>query len=145
MPRRRPTDHADRVERLLTQAGTLPHGPTRVELCEEAVRIADLHKDPELAYRSRQELIDAACFGGRPDLLIVAYSWCLATFDRGDEVGVSAYHVLWRMKWVVCALPKFPEIELAAIHGMLDDMERRFRDYAGSIQPVVGYRRAVAL
>jgi hypothetical protein len=49
------------------------------------------------------------------------------------------------MKWVVAALPKFPEIELATIHGMLDDMERRFRDYGGSVQPVVGKRRMVAL
>lgn len=143
-PSRHP-DHVDQIDRLLAQAGALPHGPTRVELCEEAVRIADLHNDPELAFRARQELVDAACFGGRPDLLIVAYSWCLATFDRGDGTRVSARELLWRMKWVVGALAKFPEITLPTIHGMLDDMERRFRDYDGCIRPVVGLRRTVAL
>jgi hypothetical protein len=144
MPRRRSTDHAEQVERLLTEAGNLPHGPSRVDLCEEAVRLADLHNDADLAYRARQELIDAACFGGRPDLMIVAFTWCLAAFDRGD-VSVWARDLLWRMKWVVGALPKFPEIDLATIHNMLDDMERRFREYDGSVQPVVGLRRSVAL
>jgi hypothetical protein len=146
MPKRpRPTDHAEQVERLLAQAGTLPHGPTRVDLCEEAARVADLHNDLELGYRAREELVEAACFGGRPDLLIVGFSWCLSTFDQDPSGGISVFQLLWRMKWVVGALPKFPEIELATIHQMLDDMERRFRDFGGSLQPVVGKRRMVAL
>jgi hypothetical protein len=146
MPKRsRPTDHSDQVDRLLAQANSLPHGPTRVELCEEAARIADLHNDPELAYRARDELVEAACFGGRPDLLIVGFSWCLSTFDQNPDGNISAFQLLWRMKWVVGALPKFPEIELATIHRMLADMERRFAEFGGSIQPVVGKRRMVAL
>jgi hypothetical protein len=146
MPKRsRPTDHADQVDHLLAQANTLFHGPTRIELCEEAARIADLHNDPELAYRAREELVEAACFGGRPDLLIVGFSWCLSMFDQDDGGSISAFQLLWRMKWVVGALPKFPEIELATIHRMLDDMERRFAEFGGSLQPVVGKRRMVAL
>jgi len=146
MKRSRRDNHADQVERLLAEAEALPQGPTRIELCEEAVRIADSHNDPGLAYRAREELVDAACFGGRPDLLIVGFSWCLSMFDTdGAESEISPYQVLWRMKWVVGALAKFPEIELATMQGMLDDMERRFRDYGGSTQPVVGMRRAVAL
>src|SRR6478672_57320 len=142
MPKRsRPTDHGEQVERLLVQANTLPHGPTRIELCEEAARIADLHNDPELGYRAREELVEAACFGGRPDLLIVGFSWCLSTFDQDPSGGISVFQLLWRMKWVVGALPKFPVIELATIDQMLDDMERRFREFGGSLQPVVGKRR----
>jgi hypothetical protein len=129
----------------LSQAEALPPGPTRIELCEEAARLADTHNDSELAYRAREELVEAACFGGRPDLLIVAFSWCLSTFDRDPDGPISLYSLLWRMKWVVSALPKFPEIELTTIYGMLDDMEKRFRDFGGSIQPVVGKRRSVAL
>jgi hypothetical protein len=145
MKQRRQTDHSEQVEALLGEAANLPHGPTRVGLCEEATRIADLHGDPTVAFRARQELVDAAAFGGRPDLLIVAYAWCLSWFDWGEDDGVSLHHVLWRMKWVVNVLPRFPEIELAAIHRMLGDMERRFREFGGSVQPVVGMRRSVAL
>src|SRR6059036_1785638 len=101
MKRPKANDHADQIERLLGQASVLPHGSTRVDLCEEAVRIADLHNDTALAYRSRQELMDAACFGGRPDLLVVAFTWCLAVFDRGEESGIALYELLWRMKWVM--------------------------------------------
>lgn len=146
MPKRsRPTDHAEQVDRLLAQANTLPHGPTRIELCEEAAGIADLHNDPELAYRAREELVEAACFGGRPDLLIVGFSWCLSMFDKDNGGNISAFQLLWRMKWVAGALTKFPEIELVTIHQMLDDMERRFAEFGGSIQPVIGKRRMVAL
>jgi len=144
MKRSRRTEYTDQVDRLLAQASDLPHGPTRVELCEEAVRIADMHNDSMLAYRAREELVEAACFGGRPDLLIVGFSWCLATFDRKED-DIPAYPLLWRMKWVIGALPKFPEIELATIDRMLDDMERRFRDFGGSLQPVIQKRRMVAL
>jgi hypothetical protein len=145
MSRRKHDDHEDQIERLLAEADALPHGPTRVELCEEAVRLADLHHLEHLSSRAREELVDAASFGGRPDLLIVAFSWCLSTFDKDPENDFSAYSLLWRMKWVVTALPKFPEIELETIERMFDDMERRYRDYAGSIQPVLHKRRDVAL
>ena len=128
----------------MAQAGTLPHGPTRVELCEEAARVADLHGDPELGYRAREELVEAACFGGRPDLLIVGFSWCLSTFDSDPTGRIPALPAPVADE-VGGGLPKFPEIELATIHGMLDDMERRFRDFGGSLQPVVGKRRMVAL
>jgi hypothetical protein len=145
MKRQKSSDHAEHIERLLAEADALPHGPTRVELCEEATRVADSHNDTALAYETREKLIEAACFGGRPDLLIVAFSWCLSTYDREPEADISAYQLLWRMKWVAAALPKFPDIELATIQNMLDDMERRFRDYDGSLQPVVHKRRTVAL
>ena len=144
MPRKRVSDHIDQVERLLAEAEGLSHGSARVELCEEAVRIADSHEDVPLAYRAREALVEAACYGGRPDLMIVAFSWCLSTYDRDKDASIPAYQLLWRMKWVVVALPKFPEIELSTIHNMLDDMERRFAIF-GSLQPVVGKRRSIAL
>ena len=145
MTRRKPDDHEAQIEGLLSQAVGLPHGPTRVELCEEAVRLADLHNLDHLSSRAREELVDAASFGGRPDLLIVTFAWCLSKFDQDADNDFSAYSLLWRMKWVVVALPKFAEIELDTIDRMFDDMERRYRDYGGSIQPVVHKRRTVAL
>jgi len=145
MARRRESDHVDHVERLLDQANDLPHGPTRIELCEEAVRVADSHGDTTLAFRARDELTTAASMGERPDLMIVSFSWCLSMFDRKEDTGISAFQLLWKMKWVAAAIPRFPEIELATIHKMLDDMERRFREHSGSIQPVVHKRRSVAL
>ncbi len=145
MAKHRESDHTEQVERLLEQAKELKHGPTRIELCEEAVRLADSHGDLPLAFKARDELMRAAETGGRPDLMIVSFSWCLSMFDRKEDTGISPFQLLWKMKWVVADLPSFPEIELPTIHKMLDDMERRFRDHSGSIQPVVGMRRSVAL
>jgi hypothetical protein len=144
MRRRSAADHSDQIERLLGEANSLPHGATRIELCEEAARIADAHGDLGLAYRARDQLVEAACYGARPDLMIVAFSWCLSTYDRHPEQDISEYVLLWRMKWVIGSLANFPDIDGATIQRMLDDMERRFRAYGGSIQPVLGKRRSIA-
>lgn len=145
MKRKKVDDYSSQVRLLLDQADALEHGPNQIELCEEAVRLADSHQDEELAFEAREKLVEASAFGGRPDLLIVHFSWCLAKFDKDQSDWFRAYSTLWRMKWVVNALTRFAEIELPTIHAMLDDMERRFREFDGSIQPVLLKRRDVAM
>jgi hypothetical protein len=129
---------------LLQVAQALPRGPAQIRLCEEAARCADLLNEVVLAYQARQHLTDAAMFGGRPDLLLVSYSWCVAQYDRQPEL-FNASSFLWRQKWIVTTLPKFPQISRESIASALDDMERRFRAYGSTMQPVWLQRREVAM
>ena len=66
------------IESLLQAANALPFGAARIALGEEAVRSADLLNDVRLAYRARQDLVVSTQFGGRPDLTLVAFTWCIA-------------------------------------------------------------------
>jgi len=101
-------------------------------MLEEAVRIADTLEDVRLAYRLRDDLLQAATFAGRHDVAIVAFSWCLAQFDRDPSIA-SAHDLLWKYKWVVNNARQFPEISRARLFELLGDMERRHREYGSTL------------
>lgn len=119
-------DLHDKIEELQYEADELPNGPTKVALLEEATRLADSLNDVHLGYGTRMELIQAATFSGRPDLLIVHFAWCLAQYDKTPD-EFYAHDLLWRYKWVIGNSFSFPEISRAQIASMLEDLKRRYR------------------
>jgi len=137
------SDHVDLIDRLLEEADALGHGPSQVSLLEEAVRLADTHGDVEQGFRARLELTEAATFGGRPDLLLVAFSWCLAQHDR-DPDCFEEESLLWQYKWVVDQLPDFPQIGREQIDAMFADMAHRFEQAGSRLHAVYHKRRYVS-
>jgi hypothetical protein len=83
--------------RLLAGAEGLRDSPEKVAVLEEAVRHADSAGTLELQYGAREGLAEAAYFGGAPDKAIVAYTWCLAQFDRHPG-RFNEWRLLWRYK-----------------------------------------------
>jgi hypothetical protein len=133
------SDHHDAIDRLVHEARLVGAGPLKVALLEEAVRLADLHGDTAVGFQVRMDLMEAGNFAGRPDVLLVAFSWCLAQHDRQPErFGVT--ELLWKYKWVISHLPEFPQISRAQIEDMLADMGRRFAQ-AGSTMHAVYHKR----
>ena len=128
---------ADDVDRLLADAEPLEDGPAKVALLDEAVRIADSHLDDDLAFRARFELIQAASFAGQPDIMLVAFSWCLSKYDadpaRYDPDGNVEFHLLWRYKWVVGQMPDFPQFGKPQIADMLADMKVRHKAWGSTL------------
>src|ERR1700722_150885 len=106
------SDPSVAIERLLERSNELRNGPQRIGVLEQAVRLADEHGDLDAGFRARMELMEAATFGGRPDILLTAFSWCLAEHDRDpdrfDEKGF-----LWKYKWVMGNVIEFPHIPRA--------------------------------
>jgi len=84
----------------LDKVDELGDGLAQIAIVEEAVALADAHRDDDLAFEARQALVRAATFGGRPDLGIVAYSWMLAKSDE-DPKRFHDPQLLWRYKWIV--------------------------------------------
>src|SRR5271163_1247260 len=80
---------------LLEQALTLPQGGVRLAILEEAVRMADAHRDPEASFFMRQELMNSAMGAGRPETLLVHFAWCLAQCDREPQ-RFDEGHILWQ-------------------------------------------------
>ena len=140
------TADPDDVDALLKAADRLPYGPARVEVCERAVAVADSRHDPAAAFAARLELVEAAVFGGRPDVMLVAYAWLLAQFDadRG-RFAESEHTLLWWYKGVAAAAAGFPDVSVAEIDGLLADMARRFQAYGSTRHPALNVERAVAL
>jgi hypothetical protein len=107
-------------------------------LLEEAVRLADICGDFSLQYDARDQLITAATFGGAPEKALVAYSWCLAQYDRREaaqEGGIDLWRLLWMYKWILTNITSFPQISKSQIEQMLDDMAARYQRAGYSLRP----------
>src|SRR5262249_18653540 len=130
----------NQVWELRWKADDLPHGPAQVALLEEAVQLADSLKDVDLAYRVRSELMTAATFSGRPDIMLVAFSWCLAQYDRNPQ-QFDQHDLLWKYKWVIGNGYKFPEIDRPRLEALLADVERRYREAGSTMHAVSQARR----
>jgi hypothetical protein len=137
-------DPAAQILELLEQAGSLPSGPTQVALLEQAVSLADTHFDAEAGFDVRQRLIDAAQGAGQPDVMLVAFSWCLAQADRDPE-SFDAEQLLWKHRWVVFSLPVFPQVSRAQIESTMADMGERYRRAGSSLRGYHLLRRNVAM
>jgi hypothetical protein len=133
------SDHQASIDRLVVEAMSMGAGQVKVALLEEAVRLADVHGDTEMGFDLRQDLMEAAVFAGRPDLLLVAFTWCVAQHDRDPE-KFAARELLWKYKWVVTHLPEFPQISRRQIEDILAEMARRFAQ-AGSTMHAVYHKR----
>jgi hypothetical protein len=134
-----PTEAEKTVRQMAERAESLPEGVEKIALCEEIVRFADESRDLRAQYRAREELSKAALQGGVPEKGLVAYSWCLAQFDKHPG-EFDEWALLWRYKWIVNSICDFPQIPKEQIHAMLDDMERRYLKGGYGLRPVYFYR-----
>jgi hypothetical protein len=135
---------SDRFEELIEQAGALDTGPAKVALLEEAVRLADTLNNVEDAFHARMQLVTAAMSAGQPDVMLVAFSWCLSQCDR-DPDTFDEEELLWEYKWIVEEVPIFPQVSRAQIDEMLADMGRRYERVGSSLHAVHQLRRDVSM
>lgn len=129
------TDHVDEVEKLMAEAAGLKDGPAKASILERAVAIADTHQDVKLGYAARKELLPACLDSGQPDLMLVAYSWCLAQCDR-DPSQFNLDDILWQYRWVVSEMTSFASISRKQIEDALADISRRYLAAGSTLRPI---------
>ena len=137
-------DYQDQVEELLDQASVLPEGPSKLALLEEAVRLADAHRDVALGDEVREAVIQTATFSGYPEKALVAFSWRLAQADRAPEQFPET-ELMWAYKWIVGSLASFPQIARHQIEDAFDDMTRRFQRCGYGMRSIYKLRWDAAL
>jgi len=113
------------VYRSISAAREMENGDERVAATEETVRMADRLGMLSLQYLARQELLEAAFWGGSPEKSLVAFSWLLAQHDRHPDLFEESW-LLWTYKWIVNTICDFPQVSKEKIYEMLDDMARRY-------------------
>ena len=128
-------DYREQVEELQNQAAGLPYGPSKIELLEHAVRLADTHQDLKLGDLTRELLIVAAILSGYPEKALVAFSWRLAQSDLNPKQFPES-NWLWLCKGVATNLNGFPQISRQQIEETLDDMARRYQRAGASQRPI---------
>jgi hypothetical protein len=125
----------EQVWELILRAYRMGEGDAKIALLEEAARIADICGEFKLSFDARDNLIHAATFGGAPEKALVAFSWMLAHYDRGERDEIVELTVLWQYKWILDSIANFPQISKAQILGMLDDMAARYTRAGYSLRP----------
>ena len=136
----------DELWELLRQSGNLPYGAAKIALIEEVLRHVEAVGDPDLSFTTRILATSAYIYGGEPIKAFPTFSWCVADFDQrpGPHHRRWAHTLLWDFKAMVSGLTRFPEIPLDRTYGVLDDMERRYREGGHSLQAVYKRRQLVA-
>src|ERR1051325_11761845 len=129
------SDSRDQVFQLLKQSLELNEGDEQISLQEQAVRVADAFSDLSVRYLVRERYVRACIFGGAPEKGLVAFSWLLSQFDRNPG-EFDEWSILWKYKWIIGVVSRFPHVSKARILEMLDDFSAR------SLQAGFGLRAA---
>ncbi|MGA8117753.1 MAG: hypothetical protein WCA46_29305 [Actinocatenispora sp.] len=137
--------HAELVD-MLGQAEQMHHGEAQTALMEDVVRHADAGRMHRLAFAARRSLASAYSVDRQWDKAFPLFSRCLSEYDsRPDDFGPEEDWGLRR--WyahIAQSMAEFPEISLAQLYGVFDDMIRRFRAGGHNLALVHEARRWVA-
>jgi hypothetical protein len=123
------------IPRLLGEARELPDGTAKVELLNEAARIADSTHDVETGFYLRKLIMGSALGGGLPDQMSVAFTWCVSQSDRHPDV-IPSQEILWEYRWVISELPHFPQVPRQQIEDTIGEMVQRYRAAGSTLRPV---------
>lgn len=119
-------DHADMsVEDYRNAANSLPDGKAKIEVLEQAARLADAEGDIETGYKLRDEIVEVASSSGFPLKALIAFSWQLGQFDKNPGLFAER-SLLWSYKWILGYITSFPEINRTQIENLLQDMNARY-------------------
>ncbi|MFF5084761.1 tetratricopeptide repeat protein [Actinoplanes sp. NPDC000266] len=137
---------AEELWELISQADDMPYGAAQIAMVEQILRHVDAVNDPQLAFVTRMIASNAYIYGGEPAKAFVTFSWCVGDFDRNPQPyhQRAQHNLLWLFKAMVNALTKFPEVPLARTYAVLDDMERRYREFGRGLGALYKYRYVVA-
>ncbi len=112
------------VDELMREADTLPYGPVKMSVMQQAVRAADETHDLDCMFYTRIKLVCAATFSGAGEQSLVAFSWCLNQYKKDPQQFADyEYELCWEFKHVHDSILQFPQVSAEQIEALLDDMQ----------------------
>ncbi|GAA1620475.1 hypothetical protein ACFQY4_24885 [Catellatospora bangladeshensis] len=141
------TTSEQELRTAFSAAMAMPDGAAQHAALDAAIRAADAAGQDRLAFEFRDDAIEKYVFGGDDRRAFLAFSLSLAAYDRDPEIGGpgTEHSLLWQFKWIVNALPDFPDIPLDRTYRVLDDMRARYLRGGHSLHPVHQARWQIAL
>lgn len=105
----------------------------------QALRLAESLQDAQATTKIRGEYIECLNFQGRIAEGYPHFSILISQLDEPNtNLGtLEKLSILWKYKWFLSSLPKFPNIPKAQILDILGDMERRYLQYSALTQSTV--------
>ena len=92
-------NYLEQIQELVDRSYELNNNITKVNIIEAAIKLADSYQDIEIALKLRIYLMSILSRCGYPEKLLVAFSWCLAQYDRNPEKLADYEHrLMWNYK-----------------------------------------------
>ncbi|WP_143543808.1 hypothetical protein [Rhodopirellula sp. MGV] len=129
------SDYSELYERLYQSDGR-----EELAIYEELIRLADSNKDLPTAYDFRSAYCSRACEEGFPEKGIVAFSWCLAQYDKDPSLD-DPYNLIWQYKVMLELIPIFETVTRDQIIKMQEDMAKRLA-WMGETERTAHYYRS---
>lgn len=116
--------HEDQYRALMAEAARSPSLLGRYELLQEAVRVADEHRDIQLGFEARLAVVWVGAYLACGDAVAVAFSWCLAQQQaRPDLFGGRDLLIEYEM--VICAVANYDTVSREQMEAMIADYGQR--------------------
>lgn len=117
------------------------HSVEKSDILLQALRLAESLQDTQATTKIRGEYIDCLSFQGRTVEAYPHFSILISQLDDPNaNLGMmEELSILWKYKWFLNSLPKFPNIPKAQILDIMGDMERRYLQYGVLTQSTVYY------
>jgi hypothetical protein len=140
------TETEGELQAMLTQAQRQSPGPARWTALDAVFRHADAAENLQFGFQARLTAMEDLHDHGEWARMLMAFSWCLDTFDRHPEATGpnAAFELLWRYKWVIWQATQFPGIRLDRLEALLADMRRRYLEGGHSLHAVYQHEGLVA-
>jgi tetratricopeptide (TPR) repeat protein len=134
------------LQAMLAQAQSLSPGPARWTALDAVFRHADAAENLAFGFHARLDTLWDLSEHGEAARLLLAFSWCLATFDQHPKVArkVDTLQLLWAYKWAIGQATDFPGIAMDQVNALIDDMQRRYTEGGHSLHAVYQRRAKLA-
>lgn len=113
------------IEEKLQEAYSLPYGPGRIAVIEDAIRSADQHEYLHLAFEARRAIVDSASLSARWELIPVHFAWLLAMCDEHPH-RFDERPVVYEYLSAVQSLAFFTGVRKEDILRSHEDITKRF-------------------
>lgn len=116
--------HEQQVQALMAEAARQRGALVGYELLEEAVRVADAHRDVRLGFAARLELIRVGACLARGDAITVAFTWCLHQADTRPDL-FAGWDLLHEYGLVINGVANYDTVSRDQLEGMIADYGAR--------------------
>ena len=139
-------NYLEQIQELVDRSYQLPNNFTKIHLIEAAIKLADSYQNIEEGFELRSYLISTLYKCGYPEKLLVAFSWCLAQYDRDPEkFRHHEWRLMWHYKWILEKLARFPQISRQQIENSFADMKQRYLQLGISLRAVYQHQFMVSM
>jgi tetratricopeptide (TPR) repeat protein len=130
----------DQITQLIAEADDFPSGDSRLDLLNQAVRLASTHQIEDLEFEAKFAYSDECISSGRSERILQHFPWLLAYADREQNWPVTD-QVLWLYEWAIITLADVSRIEKKSILEALADLEDRMHRHGTDPLKILDNRR----